>query len=373
MKSILICLASCWLLVSAKPEQANFTIKGKVGPYSEHAKAYLFYQLVLGSAPILDSALIKNGDFVFKGSVPYPVEAWLYINHNGTGFGDTSLKRNELYLVPGIIRVTFPGGVDDAKIVGGQVNADYNKIKILIRPMEDERLVLWHKSMGASKEKMKEIEKEEDSLEVLKKAIYEQFIKANPDHLMSLLALKKYENYIPVLEEVEPLFNSLSADVRTSTLGVMYSEEIKKLKTTAVGVMAPDFTQPDTLGKAVSLHDFKGKYVMVDFWASWCGPCREESPDVVKVYQKFKDKGFTILSVSMDSKTRKNAWLKAIHDDHLDWTHVSDLMGFNDNEVAKLYSVQAIPQNFIIGPDGKIVAVNLHGADLDKALSEMLK
>jgi peroxiredoxin len=134
--------------------------------------------------------------------------------------------------------------------------------------------------------------------------------------------------------------------------------------------MAPEFAQADTNGKTVSLSSFHGKYVLLDFWASWCGPCRAENPNVVKAYNNFKGKNFTILGVSLDRPGKKDAWLKAIHDDHLTWNHVSDLK-FWDSETAKLYGIQAIPQNLLLDPSGKIIGKNLFGDDLEKKLAEI--
>lgn len=142
-------------------------------------------------------------------------------------------------------------------------------------------------------------------------------------------------------------------------------------KKIGVGKPAPDFTQKDTLDRPVSLKDFRGKYVLLDFWASWCAPCRMENPNVVKAYNAYKDKGFTVLSVSLDQPGKKDAWLKAIHDDHLTWTHVSDLK-FWGNEVVKLYNINAVPSNFLIAPDGTILAINVKGDDLEKELAKLL-
>ncbi|MGI4806343.1 MAG: peroxiredoxin family protein, partial [Janthinobacterium lividum] len=135
---------------------------------------------------------------------------------------------------------------------------------------------------------------------------------------------------------------------------------------------APDFTQNDPEGKPISLSSFKGKYVLLDFWASWCGPCRQENPNVVKVYNQYKNKNFTVLGVSLDRPNGKDAWLKAIKDDGLTWNHVSDLQFWN-NQVAKLYSIQSIPGNFLIDPTGKIIAKDLRGEELEQKLAQLIK
>ncbi|WP_303893525.1 TlpA disulfide reductase family protein [Terrimonas ferruginea] len=137
-----------------------------------------------------------------------------------------------------------------------------------------------------------------------------------------------------------------------------------------VGRPAPEFTLPDVNGKPVSLNSFRGKYLLVDFWASWCGPCRRENPNVVKAFQQFKDKNFTILGVSLDET--KEAWMKAIVQDQLKWTQVSDLKHW-ESSVVGLYGIQGIPYNVLLDPDGKVIAENLTGSSLERKLSEVLK
>lgn len=186
--------------------------------------------------------------------------------------------------------------------------------------------------------------------------------------MLSLYTLKDYAGNMPDAEKTMALYNSLSGPVKESVLGKEYGHYLSNLLKVAVGVIAPDFTQNDPDGKPVHLADFRGRYVLVDFWASWCVPCRAENPTVVKAYAKYKDKNFAIIGVSLDKS--KDAWVAAIQKDGLPWTHVSDLKYWN-NQVAKEYSVGGVPTNFLIDPQGKIVSTNLRGEDLEKKLAEI--
>ncbi|RZL09309.1 MAG: TlpA family protein disulfide reductase [Hymenobacter sp.] len=160
--------------------------------------------------------------------------------------------------------------------------------------------------------------------------------------------------------------------MKSSPPGRQYGEMLQVSKLTAIGAQAPVFTQATPDGRQVSLSDYRGKYVLVDFWASWCGPCRAENPAVIKAYNTFKSRNFDILSVSLDEENGREKWLKAIQDDQLTWTQVSDLRGWA-NEAAKRYGVQSIPQNYLLDPTGKIVAANLRGDELQAKLAQLLK
>jgi peroxiredoxin len=164
--------------------------------------------------------------------------------------------------------------------------------------------------------------------------------------------------------------NKLKAEWPNYEHAKAFISMVDKMKTIAIGQPAPEIALPDTTGQVVKLSSMKGKYVLVDFWAKWCGPCRQENPNVVRVYHKFKDKGFTVFGVSLDRK--KDDWLRAIAEDKLAWTHVSDLK-YWQSEAAKTYNITGIPFSLLLDPNGIIIAKNLRGAALEKKLAEVFK
>ncbi len=195
------------------------------------------------------------------------------------------------------------------------------------------------------------------------------FVRYHPDALASIFVLMNAMKTIPPAT-LKTLYASLSEEVKNSRYGKMTQAAIHRNAVTAIGAVAPNFTLKDVNGTPVSLSSFRGKYVLIDFWASWCGPCRMENPNVVEAYNEYKDENFTVLGVSLDRD--KEHWIAAIQQDKLTWTQVSDLKGWN-SAAARLYHVNGIPANFLIDPSGKIIAKNLRGTALDSRLAAIFE
>lgn len=198
----------------------------------------------------------------------------------------------------------------------------------------------------------------------------DEFIKANPSSLVSAYVLYRFYSYRLSPEEIRSNVQLLDPALRQTPYVKVLEDLSNTLEVVAVGKRAPDFQLADTEGNTVTFSDHLGKgYVLLDFWASWCGPCRRENPNIVAAYHQFKDKGFDIFAVSLDRN--RDRWLAAIEQDGLHWTNVSDLL-FWDSEPAKLYGVRAIPANVLVDSNGVIVAKNLRGEDLAETLADLL-
>jgi len=357
--------------------QNTFLIKGKIGNENAPAQAFLLYRK--GDAVKIDSMTLKAGAFEFTGTIGSPDLARIIIDHQGVGLAKSNMKSDMamIYIEKGVMSINSADSMKRATITGSPINAEKKRYDTFLAATLKKIDAINENYASAAKEKQKDkefIQHTRDEYAMVRtehQARQREFIRLNPDSFFSLVALKEIAGQVINVAEIEPIFDNLSANIRESEAGRNFRKLLESSGATAVGKMAPEFTQTDTAGKPVKLSDFKGRYVLIDFWASWCMPCRAENPGVVSAYHKYKDKNFTVISISLDQPGKKSAWLAAIKVDKLEWTQLSDLKFWN-NEVAILYGIKSIPQNFLLDKDGKIIAVNLHGEDLDKTLEKIL-
>jgi peroxiredoxin len=355
-------MASC----TTTPKAPHYNITGKID--GADSVTFVLQKRVDGKTVKVDSAMVLKGEFVIKGGAfDFPERVSLMAKGRRAGIA--------FYLENADIVIT--GKLDSlylAKITGSKTQDEYAAYQESLKPINEKNKALSAEYKAASdandKTKMAELEKKGEEIYNEQTAYIKEFIKSHPASFITptLLQSVSYEMEGP---EIESYINSLDTNVAKVSLIIDLKKRVDVMKTVAVGQKAPDFTMNDVNDKPVALSSVvgKSKLLLVDFWASWCGPCRGENPNVVKVWKEYNKKGFDVFGVSLDQK--KEDWLKGIADDKLTWTHVSDLQYWG-SAAAKLYAVNSIPANFLLDETGTIIARNLTGENLANKVKELL-
>ena len=353
-------LAGGWVMAQ------TFTIEGKIDGVKA-GKAELQIRESGKMVPKYSTGIAEDGTFTIKGKVTEPD---MYVLKIGDLRGGISI-----FLDNSNVKVTAKSDdLQNAEVTGSATHGDFAGWMKLNKSQNEVMRPLYTAYSEAEKAKntaeTKKLEKQLDELDAKQgeeKMAYINTIIKSP---VAAYLLNQMVYNIEDPAQLEKMIAASDPALADYKYMKTLKESLAKMKITAIGQMAPDFTQNDPDGKPVKLSDFRGKYLLVDFWAKWCGPCRAENPNVVKAYNKYKNKNFTILGVSLDRN--KEDWLQAIKDDGLTWTHVSDLK-YWDNEVAKMYGIRAIPSNLLLDKTGKIVGRNLRGDKLEEALAKLIK
>lgn len=319
-----------------------------------------------GQAVTIDTTDLVDGQFSFEGTIAVPELHYLRLNQRDY-FAQFFLENEDIKVE------AYKDSLRSTKVTGSPETDVFNEYLDEVKVMND-KIKEYQQQYSAAmasgnQDEVERIKIDAEATNDNMKVYAKNFVKENSSSVVApFITLTQLSQQLEY-QELKGLVELFPEELNESPYVQQLQEFVEQKGRTAIGTQAPDFTMNDPEGNPVSLSSFQGKYLLIDFWASWCAPCRRENPNVVEAYNKFKDKDFDILGVSLDQK--KDAWLKAIEEDKLAWTHVSDLK-YWQNEVAQLYGVNSIPHSVLLDPQGKIIAKNLRGQELLDKLNELL-
>jgi thiol-disulfide isomerase/thioredoxin len=341
----------------------GYVITGKFKG-AAHKKIYLRENSFYKDVNAVDSTVAdKTGKFIFKGVVEEPT--YYEITTDGkNGYISFILENSKIKITGSTDSIWIAGSKEEEISQSLNTLSMYSQLKAVDKAYDK---AIAEGDTAATR--IVQLQKQQ----LLRKRveIFKEFISSYPRAVVSVGLLGEFL-MLDSLNEAEELLEKFE-NSNVSNLGQLrfFKNKIEVLKSLSIGTLAPDFTQPDAFGNPVTLSSFRGKYVLLDFWASWCLPCRRENPNLVNVYNKYSDKNFTIISVSIDQD--KQDWLQAIKNDNMIWINVSDLKGSNKSLVQRTYVASGIPDNYLIDPNGRIIAKRLLGEELNKRLEVLLK
>ena len=342
----------------------SFTIDAKIIGPDESTLIYL-NKVVDGKMKAVDSAVLKSSKVKFQGVLEQPEMIYLSI-------ADTRKAVNIFCENSSINVVVNVDSLDKAVVTGSSIHDELMEFKAYLKPVDEKSEELNQRYRNASVRsdgaEMEEIRDLYDQLRIEQVHRIRKFVGLKPSSYISPFIIRNYLAYDMEVEDLENILADLDSSVHDARAYIDMSKRVETMNSVAIGKQAVDFALNDTTGNPIAISSFRGKILLIDFWASWCAPCRKENPDVVNLYNDFKDRGFEIIGVSFDDN--RDRWIKAILDDGLTWSQVSDLKGWQ-SAAGKLYAINAIPATVLLDRDGKIVAKNLRGDALREKLEEL--